>query len=240
MLFRSVVIVAVLRMFTFDQMYHALASGEDGKSLLNPFDTSRMKDFNIWYVLIGVFGGVYNFMSWQGSQGFNCSALNPHEAKMGKILAGWRAFAQTLLITLLAVAAITYLRHPDFADGAQRVATNLSQISNPQLQEQMTVPMALADFLPVGIRGILAAIMMFLMVTTDTSYLHSWGSIFVQDVILPLRRTPLSTTQHLRYLRWSIAGVAVFAFFFSLLFRQTEYVFMLDRKSTRLNSSHER
>jgi SSS family solute:Na+ symporter len=221
-----VVIIAVLRLFTFDQIYDGLASGKTGESLLNPFDTSRMKDFNIWYVLIGVFGSVYNFMSWQGSQGFNSSALNPHEAKMGKILAGWRAFAQTLAITLLAVAAITYLRHPAFAEGAARVTTNLGKISNPQLREQMTVSVALADFLPVGIKGVLAAIMMFLMVTTDTSYLHSWGSIFVQDVILPLRRKPLSTAQHLRYLRWSIAGVAVFAFFFSLLFRQTEYVFM--------------
>lgn len=221
-----VVMVTLLRLFTFDQMYQGLASGNAGESLLNPFDTSRLKDFNIWYVLIGVFGSVYNFMSWQGNQGFNSSALNPHEAKMGKILARWREFERTLVITLLAIAAITYLRHPDFADGARRVTANLAKISNPQVREQMTVPMALADFLPVGIKGILAAIMMFMMVTVDTSYLHSWGSIFVQDVILPLRRKPLSTAQHLRYLRWSITGVAAFAFFFSLLFRQTEYVFM--------------
>jgi SSS family solute:Na+ symporter len=58
------------------------------------------------------------------------------------------------------------------------------------------------------------------------TYLHSWGSIFIQDVILPLRKKPLPKEQHIRALRLSIFGVAVFIFFFSLLFKQSEYILM--------------
>ncbi|HDL07394.1 MAG TPA: sodium:solute symporter, partial [Desulfobacteraceae bacterium] len=53
-----------------------------------------------------------------------------------------------------------------------------------------------------------------------------WGSVFVQDVLLPFRRKPLSPKEHIKWLRWSIFGVAVFIFLFSLLFKQTEYIIM--------------
>jgi SSS family solute:Na+ symporter len=59
----------------------------------------------------------------------------------------------------------------------------------------------------------------------DCSHIYSWGSIFVQDVVLPLRGDrPLSTRQHLLWLRVAMAGVATFAFVFSLLFTQTHYI----------------
>jgi solute:Na+ symporter, SSS family len=43
---------------------------------------------------------------------------------------------------------------------------------------------------------------------------------------MPLRRKPFEPRQHLRVLRWAIVGVAIFAFFFSLLFKQSEYIFL--------------
>lgn len=54
--------------------------------------------------------------------------------------------------------------------------------------------------------------------------LHSWGSIFIQDVVMPLRKKPLSPKQHIRLLRLAIIGVAVWAFLFGALFPQTKYV----------------
>lgn len=88
------------------------------------------------------------------------------------------------------------------------------------------MPVAVSHFLPVGLIGAFAAVMLFLMISTDTTYLHSWGSILIQDVVLPLRKEPLPPEQHIRWLRWSIAGVAIFAFLFSLLFRQSDYILM--------------
>jgi len=222
----TVIILALLSIFSWSQISHALMSVPEDKSLLHPFRQSGIEDFNIWYVLINVFGWIYSYMAWQGSQGFNCSAANPHEAKMGKVLGQWRAFSVMVMVTLLAVCAYTYLNHPDFQHGAEVVRARLSTIENPQIQTQMRVSLALAYILPIGVKGIFCAVMLFLLVTTDVSYLHSWGTIVVQDVVLPFRKKPFSPKQQLRYLRLSITGVAVFAFFFSLYYSQTQYILM--------------
>lgn len=221
-----IVAFAILYLFSFEQMFRGMTDRPDGQSLLNPFNSQNVQDFNIWYVLIGTAGSIYTYMSWQGTQGVNASALNPHEAKMGKVIAGWRNFAQNLMFTLLGIAAVTYMRHPDFAAGAAGVTQTLAAIPEASVKTQMTVPIALSHILPVGVKGALAAFMLFHMITCDTSYLHSWGSIFVQDVLLPLRKEPLTPAAHLKWLRISIFSVAAFAFTFSLFYKPTDYIFM--------------
>jgi len=185
-----------------------------------------LQDFNLWYILLSIFTTCYAYQSWQGGHAFRSSAANPHEAKMANILGNWRLYARGLMFTLLAICAYTYLHHADFAAGAQTVNDHLRAIENPQLQKQLRVPLALTHLLPTGVRGVLAAVLLFAMLAVDGSYLHSWGSIFIQDVVLPLRRRPLAPDRHLRWLRAAIAGVAGFAFIFSLLFRQTDYILM--------------
>ena len=68
--------------------------------------------------------------------------------------------------------------------------------------------------------------MFFAMLACDGSYMHSWGTIFIQDIILPFRKKPFTPEVHIRLLRWAIAGVGLFAFFFGWLFSQTEYILM--------------
>ena len=64
-------------------------------------------------------------------------------------------------------------------------------------------------------------------ITNFNSYLHSWGTILTQDVILPICASrPFETKQHLWMLRGSILFVGVFIFFFSLLFRQTQAIML--------------
>jgi len=86
--------------------------------------------------------------------------------------------------------------------------------------------MVLAHLLPVGIKGLVAMIALFLSFTCHDTYLHSWGSIFVQDVLLPLRSKPLDPKEHITWLRWSIVFVAVFIFVFSLFYVETDKISM--------------
>ena len=221
-----VIIVALLIIFDWSQIQEAMSHAPAGKSMLNPFDIAKAKDFNIWYVLIGVLGSIYGVMAWQGGHAFNSCAKNAHEAKMGAILGTWRNASKGVMVTLLAVCAITFLKHPDFADQALRVQEVLNKIADPQIQNQMRMPVAINYMLPIAIKGMLCSIMLFGLLACDSSYLHSWGSIFIQDIVLPLRKKALTPKQHINLLRWAIIGVAVFGFFFSLLFRQTEYILM--------------
>ena len=143
---------------------------------------------------------------------------------MGNILGNWRVFARSVMITLLGLCALTVLRSPAYSAQATAILADVGRIDQPQIRSQMLVPVTLGHVLPAGIKGCFAAIMLFAMLACDGSYLHSWGSIFLQDVVMPFRRTPFSPRQHIRLLRWAIAGVAIFAYLFSLLFQQTDAI----------------
>ena len=220
------IIGALLFLFDWRQIQEALSSAPSGKSMINPFDIAQAKDFNLWYVLIGMMGMIYGVMAWQGGHAFNSCAKNAHEAKMGGILGTWRNTSKGVMIFLLAICAITFLKHPDFSVQALQVQEALGKIADPQIQGQMRMPIAINFMLPVIIKGMVCSIMLFGLLACDSSYLHSWGSILVQDVILPLKKAPLTPREHIKYLKWAIVGVAAFGFFFGIFFRQTEYIFM--------------
>ncbi|MGE4489826.1 MAG: sodium:solute symporter [Kiritimatiellales bacterium] len=221
-----VVIAAMLCMFSWSQISTSLLDCPPGQSLMNPFDSLRLQDFNLWYVLMSVFVAVYGTMAWQNASAYNSAARTPHESRMGNVLGRWREFSKLLTMTVLALGAVTFMKHQDFAAQSSGIQGILDQIGNPQIREQMRVPTALSILLPAGIKGILCAIVLTGIFGGDTTHLHSWGSMFVQDIILPLRKKPLSPQQHIRALRLAMLGVAVFAFLFGTFFSQTEYVAM--------------
>ena len=221
-----IIIIFVLKIFSFNQIFEALQTAPADASLVNPFKTSAAKDFNIWYHLIGVFGAIYVVLSWQGTQGYNSSAKSAHEAKMGGVLSNWRGVPMVLLLLIVPICAYTVLHHPEFLNIADSVTSTLRGIDGDAVRSQLTVPLVLTKIFPAGLMGAFAAVMLAAFVSTHDTYLHSWGSIFIQDVILPLRKSPFKPQQHLKVLRWSIIGVAVFIFFFSLLFKHSQYILM--------------
>jgi solute:Na+ symporter, SSS family len=127
---------------------------------------------------------------------------------------------------VLPVCAYTFLHHPNFAAVAQKTQEAINAIGNAQMQKQMTTVIVMREFLPKGVIGLMAAVMLAAFIGNHNTYLHSWGSIFIQDVVMPFRKKPLKPQDHLKLLKLSILGVAVFIYIFSLVFRQTEYIFM--------------
>jgi len=216
----------LLATVSWEQIFAALGTAPPDASLINPFRTSHVQDFNFWYFLIGTIGVVYVVMSWQGTQGYNASATSAHEAKMGAVLSNWRGLPQTLFLLIVPLAAYTVLHHADFAVESAIVADRLALAESETIANQLRVPLVLTQLLPPGLLGAFAAVMLTAFISTHDTYLHSWGSIFVQDVVMPLRGKPFSPKAHMRALRLSIVGVALFIFLFSLLFRQSQYIFL--------------
>ena len=298
-----------------------------GNSLLNPFDISELRDFNLLFVIIGTLGLVLNRIGWAGGMAFSTAAKNAHEQKMAAVLSSWRGGFCSSMIFFLAILGFAFLNGDRFqagakgaivcrtdlavkavqdvakgeklapvrrevtaylqtgtvtpklqamldqtmaikaqeksardkikydtpadAAGAATAAPNLSaekqrareariQVAKDAIRAvdpassqtfgtifaQMRVPMALRYVLPVGILGLFCALCIMSMMSCDISYLHSWGSILVQDIILPIRGKPFSPQRHLSLLRWMIGFVALFAFFFSLFFGQMDFILM--------------
>ncbi|GAB4170923.1 MAG: hypothetical protein Fur0032_09970 [Terrimicrobiaceae bacterium] len=227
MLLYIVIAVVVLSVISIDQVHEAMLSGEPGKSFVDPFDINGQPDFNGFYMVISVLFGLYIYRGYAWQQGAASAARNAHEGKMAGILAGWRSTGGRAMMGIVSVAAFTVLHHPDFA--AQRVSVEaaLNNISNPQLQTQMAMPVALGVLLGPGVKGALCAIAVFGFLISMAVQLHGFGSTFLQDVVLPLRKTHLEGVRHVRWLRMSVLGIAVFACFFSMVYQPVEYLIML-------------
>ncbi len=221
-----VIVVVVFFMFRGEQIIEVLSRAPADASMLHPFKISGAEDFNTVFYLILAFTAAYGFLSWQGTQGYNAAARNAHEARMGKSLATWRMLIQSVFMVLLPICAYTFLHHGDFASLAGEAKQAIGAVSNEVIRKQVRVAIALRYILPTGAMGGLCAVMLAAFISTHNTYLHSWGSVFVQDVILPFRKKPLSPKEHIKWLRWSIFGVAAFIFLFSCLFKQTEYIIM--------------
>ena len=196
----------------------------ENSSRINPFKTSHVEDFNFWYFLIGIIGIMYSSMSWQGAQAYNSSAKSAHEAKMGAVLAGFRGLPQGLFFLLVPVLIYVFMNHADYQSVADTVNFSLGELETETLKSQMRGPLVLSTVLPVGLLGAFAALMLAALVSTHDTYLHSWATILVQDVIMPFRDKPFDKDTHLKVLRYSIFGVAVFIFLFSLLFQQNQKI----------------
>jgi len=143
---------------------------------------------------------------------------------MGSVLAGFRGLPQGLFMFLVPVLIYVLMNHPDYQSVADSVTSSLDSLSTDTLKSQMRAPFVLSEILPVGLLGAFAALMLAAFISTHDTYLHSWGSIFIQDVIMPFRDKPFDKDTHLKVLRYSIFGVAVFIFLFSLLFSQSQKI----------------
>src|SRR5690606_28600735 len=140
-------------------------------SKVNPFQSGKVSDFNIWYYLIALFGAFYGTMSWQGTQGFNASAKSPHEARMSKVLGQWRAAVTAMIPLLLPAMALVVMHHTGYETIANEVRGMLAGVGDSQSQTQLTTPLVLRAVLPVGLLGLFVVVMLSAAVSTDNSYL---------------------------------------------------------------------
>ncbi len=211
---------------SWSDVIEGLRHAPAGQSRINPFKQEDLADFNVWFFVILGALQIYGYKAWQGSQGYNAAAKTPHEAKMATILGEFRGMITLLMMLLVPIFVFAYLHLPEFAATAAGVDKIVSQIPDGQIQKQMLVPAALGSILPAGVMGLFASVIIAASIATDSTYMHSWGSIFVQDVILPFRKARLSPQAHLWLLRGAILSVACFAFAWSILFPLNEYIFM--------------
>ena len=198
----------------------------EGKSMIHPFDLGGESNFNIWYWLISVVVLFYGMRAWQGDQGYNAAAKNAHEARMANILNGWRFRVLMLITIVLPLAIRTLMHHPAYAEQARMVNDTLAPMATDALRSETRTPLATAVLLPAGLLGLFCTAMLGAFISTNDTYLHSWGAIFIQDVVLPFRKKPLSTRAHLWLLKGAIFGVAIFALVFSSWYEPNQYIAM--------------
>jgi solute:Na+ symporter, SSS family len=78
------------------------------------------------------------------------------------------------------------------------------------------MPMFLSKFVPIGLMGILVAAMLAADMSTDSSYMLTWGSVIYNDILRPFRKTKWSEAKGLLANRLIVAGIGVFLLIFGL------------------------
>ena len=92
------------------------------------------------------------------------------------------------------------------------------------LYNQLRLPVFIRRVLPGALIGIFILLMLMLMVSTDDSRIFSSAITIVQDIIIPLRKEPLTPQQHIRLVKLLTVFVCIVFFFGSLLMKQLDYI----------------
>lgn len=78
------------------------------------------------------------------------------------------------------------------------------------------MPRYLAGILPDGVRGVVVAGMLAATMSVNSSYLLGWSSIIAQDIVLPLRRRPMTPKGQVLLNRAANLFVSLFVLFWGL------------------------
>jgi SSS family solute:Na+ symporter len=227
----AVSIVAVLMVMAFDwsATVECLKQAPAEASMLDPLRTSQAADFNVWYFLIGTLGAWYCAVSHVPAQAFMGSGRTAHEQRMGNLLGQLRW--QGLLAFFMVVTLVAYkiLHHPADAATAAQINHTLDVLSTDpanEMRSQAMVTAVLSHVLPAGMVGLFGAVLLAALISCHSAFMHAWGGVLLQDIVMPLRSTPFTPRGHIWALRAAIVLVAVIAFVYSLLMRQQQSILM--------------
>ncbi len=220
-----VLIVVVLMIVPWGTIVEGLSAAPDDASMVHPLRTTQTETYDFWFFVIWGFNFLYMFPAWQGVQAYNSAAKTPHEARMSRVLGNLRGIVLYNGVIILPIVAFVIMNHADYTEVAAAVNARISSLTS-YYGKQVTVPIAISKIIPVGFFGLFIAAMFGAMISTIDTLLHAWGSIFVQDIVLPFKKKPFERKTHMLLLRSSIFGVAVFLFLFSLLYKQKQDIWL--------------
>jgi solute:Na+ symporter, SSS family len=112
----------------------------------------------------------------------------------------------------LGVCALAYLWN--HAQAHSMFFTESGKIIDGKSLEAM--PLMLSQILPVGVIGLILAGMIAAQMSTDSSYVLCWSSVFVEDVILPVMGARLSDRARIQLTRFIMLLIGAFLLIWSL------------------------
>lgn len=91
---------------------------------------------------------------------------------------------------------------------------------------QMMMPIVLRNEFPPILVALFTLLMLMLLVSTDDSRIFNASSTIIQDLVIPLRKEPLTVKQHITYLKVGTIGVVIFFWIVALFFTSLDYINM--------------
>ena len=111
---------------------------------------------------------------------------------------------RSLMPGIWGIAAVAYFAH--------------SSMAAPE-NSLHAMPVFLSRFVPVGLMGLLIAAMLAADMSTDSSYMLTWGSVIYNDLMAPFHRGRWPEKTGLRINRLIIAAIGVFLLIYGLWYK---------------------
>ncbi|MFH1616442.1 MAG: sodium:solute symporter family protein [Planctomycetota bacterium] len=195
----------ILRNIGINTMWNGLGQ-RLGQGAYNPFIEGS---YGVMWLLWTFLNGLFMRVSFSPYLQRVASADTPKEARLitlfSTIFGGGRGI---LYLTLGAGALVA-------------VGNQVSGGMNAADYKEVVVPLYLNQIVPPILMGLLLGSLFFADISTTDSYLLVWGTVIVNDILLPLRKNPFSTRAHITAVRWVIIGLAFFFLLFGIAYKPT-------------------
>jgi SSS family solute:Na+ symporter len=177
---------------SWDKMYDVVANtmGEPGfNPLTNP-------DYGWSYIVFQILLWMAVDTCWQTTAMRTFSTRDPETSRKVFAWTGFIYLGRGMMPMLWGIAALAYL------------GTGESSLN--------AMPIMLSRILPSGILGLVVAGMLAATMSVNSSYLLGWSSIIAQDIIMPLRKEPLTPRAQVRLNRVANIFVSLFVLFWGV------------------------
>ncbi len=176
----------------WQKMYNAVHAtmGADGFSpISNP-------DYGWAYIIFQILLWLAVDTCWQTTAMRTFSTRSPETSRKVFSWTGFIFLGRGMMPMLWGIAALAYL--------------------GPGQNTLEAMPTMLRRILPAGILGLVVAGMLAATMSVNSSYLLGWSSVIAQDIVLPLRRTPLGSRAQVVLNRVANLFVSLFVLFWGL------------------------
>lgn len=178
-----------------------------GDGGFNPF---VHPDLGFPYVIFQILMGIAATLTWQTVV---ARVLAAKDAKTGQQVFTRTSFffvCRWMIPGLWGIAAAATLTPAAFS---------VLPIEMQQESSLYAMPLFLSTFVPIGLMGLLVAAMLAADMSTDSSYMLTWGSVIYNDILAPFRKTRWSEQKGLLWNRMIVAIIGVYLFFFGLVYK---------------------
>jgi len=176
----------------WDNMFDAVA-GTMGEPGFNPLTNP---EYGWAYILFQILLWMSVDTCWQTTAMRTFSTRDPETSRKVFFWTGFIYLGRGMMPMLWGIAALTLL--------------------GPQQDSLHAMPQMIARILPAGILGLVVAGMLAATMSVNSSYLLGWSSVIAQDVIAPLRKTPMSPRRQIVVNRITNLLVSLFVLFWGV------------------------
>lgn len=181
-----------------------------GEAGFNPFVTSvEGQGFGVTWVAFFLLSGMLAPLCFPPSTTKLSSTDSTNTTRRLALLNQILSPGRAILVLLWGVCALAAMGGTPPSDGG----VDYARYATAEFAHNVT---------PSGLLGLCSAGMVFAYVATGNSYFLAWSAIVVNDVIAPLRASPLSQQLHIRVLRIVMICIAAFLFVWGLLYDPAE------------------